>query len=384
MENFDSDLQDLIYASLVRPLTFEEQKQLDAWLLQPSHQELYRQICDKETILRKAERLDRYDQERAWQNLHRKMTAKKKFILKWYHYAASFLLPFLVAGFFFHPWSVSENVKIAVVQDTIQPGTGNARIFLADGGVLDLKKDTVYQMVTTDGLEIKNADGFVSFENKDTLQEEKSRYNRIETPRGGEYHVVLPDGTRAWLNAESSLRFPVAFAKAERRVHMTGEVYFEVAQRQGIPFLVESAGMTVRVLGTKFNIRAYRDTPSTTTLLSGKVQLKEGKEEVLLTPGQQAVLLPDGGGFRVEKADVAATMAWLNGTFIFNDRPLGEIMQELGRWYDVHVFFVNSRLQEERFSVEMPRHESFREVLKLIEKTGAIHVDVKERTVLIR
>lgn len=384
MENFDDDLQNLIYASLVRPLTAEEQKQLDEWLMHPSYRELYRRICDKEKILRKAERMDGYDQEVAWQNLRQKMTAKKKFALKWYYYAASLLLPLLVVGFLFRQLSFPESVKISVLQDVIEPGTQNARIFLADGGVLDLKKDTVYQMVTADGVEIKNVGGFVSFETKDTLLEEERRFNRIETPRGGEYHVVLPDGTKVWLNAESSLRFPVAFAKSERRVFMTGEVYFEVAQREDNPFLVQSSGMTIRVLGTKFNVRAYGDTPSTTTLFSGKVQLNEGQEEVLLAPGQQAVLLADGGGFQVRKADLNATMAWLNGVFIFDNQTLGDIMQELGRWYDVNVFFVNSRLQEERFSVEMPRHESFSEVLRLIEKTGVIHVDVKGRTVLIK
>ena len=273
---------------------------------------------------------------------------------------------------------------MALQGDSIQPGTRNARIFLASGEVMELKKDTVYHTVTKDGMEIRNVDGFVSFENRQTPANEHIRYNRVETPRGGEYQVVLPDGTQVWLNAESSLRFPVAFSGNERRVYMTGEAFFDVTHRSGQPFLVESAGTTIRVLGTKFNVRAYQDLPLTTTLLSGKVQLQDRQQEVTLIPGQEAVLLSDGSGFQVKPANLEVTMAWLNGVFVFDNKPLEYIMQEVGRWYDVNVFFVNNRLQEERFSIEMPRHESFAEVLRLIEKTGVIHVEVKERTVFIR
>ncbi len=384
MEYSDQDLCDLIYRSRLGKLDANEQKQLDAWLEYPENRELYHRIWNREIILGKMMRMEGYNRTAAWEQVCRKISGKRKISRKWYVYAAAVVLPLFILGVLFQRFEATQNQTVALQGDSIQPGTRNARIFLASGEVMELKKDTVYHTVTKDGMEIRNVDGFVSFENRQTPANEHIRYNRVETPRGGEYQVVLPDGTQVWLNAESSLRFPVAFSGNERRVYMTGEAFFDVTHRSGQPFLVESAGTTIRVLGTKFNVRAYQDLPLTTTLLSGKVQLQDRQQEVTLIPGQEAVLLSDGSGFQVKPANLEVTMAWLNGVFVFDNKPLEYIMQEVGRWYDVNVFFVNNRLQEERFSIEMPRHESFAEVLRLIEKTGVIHVEVKERTVFIR
>ena len=198
--------------------------------------------------------------------------------------------------------------------------------------------------------------------------------NTLTTPRGGQFRLLLPDGTEVWLNAASSIRFPVAFSGGERRVEVSGEAYFEVAQHASAPFKVIVNNMSeVLVLGTSFNIHAYTDERNiSTTLLSGKVKVNSGNTGVVLFPGQQAV--QTAGRVEVQKdVDTDKVMAWKNGLFNFQDASLEEVMRQLSRWYNIEVVYENG-IPDMEFYGKMQRNIPLSGILQMLERA-----DVKYR-----
>jgi transmembrane sensor len=183
---------------------------------------------------------------------------------------------------------------------------------------------------------------FVVTDTKTTNDKEGDGFNTFTTPRGGEYHVVLPDGSMVWLNAASSIKFPTKFAATERRIELTGEAYFEVAKDKRKPFRVKFNNQEVEVLGTHFDIMAYADEPETkTTLLEGSVKISRDNIKQILVPGQQAVSNAATKGFIVQQANVQEVMAWKNGFFMFKNVSIANVMRQASRWYDVDVDFLD-------------------------------------------
>ena len=188
-----------------------------------------------------------------------------------------------------------------------------------------------------------------------------------------------------WLNAESKLRFPTVFSKEERRVWASGELYFQVARDTMAPFRVEVEGAyEVEVLGTEFNVRAYRDLPLATTLVKGSVAIHDADLNIRLRPGEQVLKKENAKGLVVHKVDVTPYIAWREGYFLFENERLENILNELARWYNVDIFFENQTVREERFSVDIQRHEDFEEVLRLIERTGTVKITIKENRVFVK
>ena len=167
-------------------------------------------------------------------------------------------------------------------------------------------------------------------------------------------------------------------------MYAQGELYFEVARDSTRPFRVELESYTVEVTGTEFNVRTYADGPQLTTLVSGGVTIYRENEIVCLKPGEEAVLQQAGGTIHVQKAEVESRLAWLRGYFLFDNAKLEDIMNELGRWYNVDIFFENSKVREERFSLELRRHEDFWQVLDLIERAGMVEIVVKKNVIFIK
>ncbi len=216
---------------------------------------------------------------------------------------------------------------------------------------------------------VKLADGQIGY-SQAGKETSKILYNTISTPRGGEYSIILPDNSKVWLNAESSIRFPVSFTGTERKVEITGEVYFEVARDINKPFRVSTGNITVEVLGTSFNIRAYSDeTTVTTTLVEGSVEIATAGTSRSLVPGQQA-RSDNSGVLAVEDGvDVDEIIAWKNGIFLFNSENIEEIMKQIGRWYDVKVVF-EGEITDETFSGIVSRNGKVSAVLQLMEPYG--------------
>jgi len=208
-------------------------------------------------------------------------------------------------------------------------------------------------------------------------------YNTLETPRGGKYRLVLPDGSRVWLDAASSLRFPTAFVGSERRVALTGQAYFEVTKNARQPFLVEAAGTTVRVLGTHFNVMAYTDEQRLqTTLLEGSVQVTKGTAVALLRPGQQATLPTGGQQFQLALANTEAAVAWKNEVFSFADADMPAVMRQLARWYALDVRYQGA-VPTAHFTGELSRTQSLAAILEVLRASG-VHLQLRGTTLLVQ
>ncbi|MEO7215223.1 FecR family protein [Mucilaginibacter sp.] len=194
--------------------------------------------------------------------------------------------------------------------------------------------------------------------------------NTIVTPRGGQYQVILPDGTKVWLNAASSLRFPTVFTGKTREVDITGEAYFEVAKNPAMPFKVKTNRAEIEVLGTHFNVMAYDDeTTMKTTLLEGAVNIKSGSFSAILKPGQQAQITANGQSKVVDDVDVNDETAWKNGIFQFRDAGIDMILRQASRWYDVDVIY-KGKIPHREFNGRIARSVKASELLNMLEYTG--------------
>ena len=385
MEEIDPRIKSIIYRYLCGELSESEQTILESWLCEKSHRELLQRICDGERILEKSFYFDRLDKgrERTWGRLKRATGLHQRAVLRRWIVAASLFIPFLWCGLYWNVFQFSSEMSDHQT-DKIAPGISVAQLCLPDGNVINLDKDKIYNLQLSEGGRFVNEQGVLTYEGGNSKMN-VIQYNEIWIPRGGEYKLVLPDGTIVWLNAESSLRFPTSFTDNERKVYAKGELYFDVKHDEVKPFIVDvERGYTIRVLGTEFNLRAYDDSPVVTTLVEGCVQVWSASDSVLLSPGQQALEMSGNHGIEVLDVDVVPYVAWHEGKFHFVRTPLKDIMEELARWYDVEVVFENPTVREECFTIEMQRFDDFNKVLRLIERTGMVTISVEAHTVTIK
>lgn len=299
-------------------------------------------------------------------------------------WAAILVMVMLAAGgyLFFsnktHP-DPSQN-KHTVQEHTILPGKDGAVLTLSDGSTMVL--DSLgHGVVTTQGsTKVVLKDGKLLYENNasSNMESPSPLANTMTTPKGRQYQLILPDGSKVWLNAASSITFPTAFTGKERKVMITGEVYFEVAPLRlpsgiKVPFLVTTNTMTVEVLGTHFNINAYNNEESMkTTLLEGSVRVVNGESSnVQLEPGQQAQILLSSQSLpspqiQVQTAILEEVMAWKNGVFSFREADIQTVMRQLERWYDIEVKYAGV-IPKDRFSGKVSRSANLAQVLKILE-----------------
>lgn len=279
--------------------------------------------------------------------------------------------------------------KAAVpIQTDIAPGGDKAILILADGSSVVLDS-TANGTINTQGnirvLKLNAGQLAYNVEGSSAVNTEMV-YNTIKTPRGGQYQVTLSDGTIVWLNAASSLRFPVSFSDKNRTVEITGEAYFEVASDKKKPFIVKANNSETEVFGTHFNINAYSDENSIkTTLLEGKVKVRvtgdADNEGLFLKPGQQSVIR--NASIRINRnADLEETMAWKNGRFQFNSTDLQAILRQIARWYDVDVVYQDS--VDLQFTGQLPRNEYASAVFEKLALTGEVKFRIEGKKVFVR
>jgi ferric-dicitrate binding protein FerR (iron transport regulator) len=269
--------------------------------------------------------------------------------------------------------------------EEIKPGSSNAVIYFSNGEVVDLSKDTSEIIRSKENLVVERDSNQLRINDEKLLTGQANKMNRIVTPVGGEYQVQLPDGTKVWMNADSYLEFPSKFSDKERKVIAKGELYFDVESNKDWPFVVETKGMELKVLGTEFNVRAYDDEAEIlSTLVEGKVEVNNTRgEQLVLKPGRQAVIDKANYSITDVVANIEEVTAWKNGQFIFDSRRLENIMYDLARWYDVKVFFANSTVKNKRFSVDVQRYGQIEDILKLIEGTGDASFTIKGNVITV-
>lgn len=274
-----------------------------------------------------------------------------------------------------------------VILNDIPPGQTTALLTLADGKKLVLDSTAIGQLAQQGGTVVFNDKGTLKYQPKDASNE--TLFNTLTTAYGETYAMVLPDGSKVWLNAGASIKYPVAFAGNERKVTVTGEVYFEVAKDKSKPFTVHVMGqkgneMDVQVLGTHFNINAYHDETSIkTTLIEGAVKIRQGDKETLLSPRQQAQVT-NGVTTVVSDVDVAAITAWKNGYFNFGKNDITVVTRQLAKWYNVDIIYEGDK-PTKTFSGEMERNFTLSQALRALEYTNGVRLrmDVAARKLIV-
>ena len=278
----------------------------------------------------------------------------------------------------------SEDQASNLVQEKaekIVPGGNKAVLTLADGSKVILNDVNNGHLASQDNVEIqKTDDGQIVYSVKGTQTLQKAQLIAISTPRGGQYEIILPDGSKVWLNAESSLKYPVYFSGKERIVEMTGEAYFEVARNNNMPFKVIANAAEIKVLGTHFNVMAYdNERFIETTLLEGSVNVNNR----VLKPGQKAQMNKVTNSMSISAADTEEAVAWKNGFFMFKNENIQSIMRKIGRWYDVETEFKGKNTMHANYGGTISRFEDVSEVHKIMELTGVIHFKIEGRRILV-
>ncbi|GAA4798204.1 DUF4974 domain-containing protein [Olivibacter ginsenosidimutans] len=298
-----------------------------------------------------------------------------------YPLAASIVLLLAVAVYFgtSHYFEKGETTDIL-------PGGNHAVLTLGNGKKISLDEVKNQHLITASGINLTNTDEGTLVYTSTALAapDQSTEKNQIATPNGGKYRILLSDGSTVWLNASSSISFPVVFSDTAREVELEGEAYFEIQADKHRPFRVVTAKHTVNVLGTSFNICAYPDDAATkTTLINGAVQVATAQTHTLLQPGQQAASFLADARLQVSEVDVEAAMAWKMGFFTFDNESLAEVMKKVSRWYDVEV--VNqSKSNDFRFGGTFSCNKKLSELLRHLEEISNYHFTLKERRIIVQ
>jgi transmembrane sensor len=313
----------------------------------------------------------------------------------WFRYAAAVILVIGGASI----WLAHQINNLATtngnkhLQTDITPGGNKAVLTLANGQQIILdnaQNGSIAQQGSTRIIKLTSGQlayssslqkGQGGFSGKDLNRQ--ILYNTISTPQGGQYQIVLPDGSKVWLNAASSIKFPAMFTGTERNVELSGEAYMEIAKNLKQPFVVKASNTEIRVLGTSFNINAYGDEEAIkTTLIEGRVKVLKGSKGAVLKPGQQAVVVSsDQQDINVQSANIEQTLAWKNGLFNFNNLSLQQILRQLSRWYNIEIVY-QQQIPSKSFSGEIQRDLNLSEVLEVLKDAG-VHFTLEGRKLIV-
>lgn len=383
--------QDFYIANLVArylsgEITPEETIKLTTWRNESAaHEALFQKICNEENQKQHFRQSTSFNPASGWKEVEKriKKNNNRSRYIKILSYAAVIMLPILFVGIsmkFTSPLSLS-NEQMLIAQP-ILPGEPKAILTLDDGQTIHINKEAGNLLEKIDGANVQIDSTMLNYQvAQQKAQESKLIYNKVETPRGGEYALLLSDGTKVHLNAMTSLRFPVTFDNGPREVELEGEAYFEVS-KTGQPFIVSTHGMQVEVLGTTFNISAYPREEYQTTLVNGSVKVNtETGKSCILKPSQQATVSPGNNSIKVRMVDAEFYTSWVKGKIHFKDQRLEDIMKILSRWYDMDVIYANEKIKDIRFGCNVDRYSEITPFVRLLEKTGKVHVKINGKTI---
>ena len=348
---------------------------------------LYQKLQDTRYLSESVARLSGIDTRQPLLHMQRQIAGftRRRQVLRLRQIGGVAALFLILLGSF---WLVhrQSSLRQPPVDRPILAGGPRAVLHLGNGELIHL--DTLQQTITQGEVRIsKTDDRKLSYDSRQEKNEKSGKvvYNEIEIPRGGEFDLVLADGTQVWLNAESRLRYPVEFSGKERKVVLEGEAYFQVKKNPSLPFRVEIRNQVIEVLGTEFNVSGYKDEVHVyTTLVNGKVKVATTGRDMTLLPGEQCVLDTGDGSMIRQQVDVDKIISWKKGKFILEEQTLEQIMQKLARWYDITVFYQNPALKNKVFKGSVPRYAELQQVLNILEKTGEVQFHIQNRTVIVK
>ena len=382
INTYPYDIAAIILAYLRDEVDEEGLRELNVWLEESdSHKALFARIQDEKMQYEDIQKILSYDAGGAWQVVQQKAAwRRRKRLTRVYRVAVSVVIIFGVAIAFLLREEATTVVPVVKVEE-ITPGRSMAKLTVASGDVYHL--DSLHQVDLITSLAENNGKEVVFIDRQLEEGASEIKYNKVEIPRGGEYQIVLGDGTRVYLNAQTELRFPESFASSEQRlVYLSGEAYFEVTKNPSKPFVVQCKDYAVKVLGTSFNVNSYEgDETSKTTLATGKVEIDMDGKQTILNPGQQAII--KNGEVNVKEVDVEVYTTWMFDNFRFQSESIQEIMTKLSRWYAIDVFYMNESVRNYHFTGYLPRYAKIADVLELLSLTTNIKFDVEGKTVIV-
>lgn len=372
----------LIKKSLIKDLSDKEQKELDQLLDDQSLQDVYKELSARGYLKKQFMEYEKYSSQKAYREFkERRGHSGRIRIVRWVAVVAAVWVLALGVTLWM-TFGKKENVApLPVASKIIPAGEKKATLTLADGTEVHVEEITA-QILQEKGMNIEYRNGEIVYHKSEEKTTEVV-YNKLEVPRGGECMIKLDDGTKVWVNAETKLKYPVAFVGDRREVVLEGEAFFDVAKNEK-PFIVETSFGDVRVLGTAFGISAYAsESESYTTLVRGKVSVeREGGEPVVILPGEQVVTSKDGKMIK-QQVDVEEFVGWKDGIYVFKEKSLGEIMKTLERWYNISVDFQEKSLVDLPFTGNLKRYDDINVFFDALTRTGDMKYRVEGNQVIL-
>ncbi|WP_276481593.1 FecR family protein [Paraflavitalea pollutisoli] len=368
------------------PLTDEEQQQLTAWLnADPGREQLLAELVDRTQVLAALKSMTKFDADKAVAAIFTAIDSPPAPVVKsWKRWikplaAAASLLLLAGAGWWLYERQRGPQPGDATTAGIV-PGYTKAVVKLVDGRELALDSLQNLSLGMQGTARLLQDHGRLVYT---TTGAGPVVYNSVITPRGGQYQVSLADGTQVWLNAASSITYPTTFGGNKREVTVTGEAFFSVAKDPSKPFFVKTGAMQVQVVGTEFNIMAYPDEAAIrTTLVSGVVKASNGRQELTLQPGEQAVLSRQSDNLQTTRSGIDEAVAWRTGKFWFEDTNMAAIMRQVARWYDVQVEF-RGKASDIGFSGQISRQKQLADLLMILSATREVHFEIKDNKTIV-
>ncbi|TQO39727.1 FecR family protein [Arenibacter algicola] len=391
MKDENKKIEDLIIKFLTKEANLDEHRKLELWICNPKNETLFYEYIKTSAFINMT--MGKYDTKGAKANIVNRIKKEKsnfrnnskiKNIAKYASVAVISAL--LTAAFIFKDIlfsSQSINTPVVVNSD-IKPGTDKATLILEDGSAVVLEKGSSFQTQSM------NSNGEQIVYEARGQKPKEIVYNILNIPRGGQFYLKLSDGTEVWLNSESQLKYPVAFLDGKtRKVELVyGEAYFNVSpstEHQGAKFEVINNAQELEVLGTQFNIKAYKDESNIyTTLVEGKVQINTSSTKQILVANQQSNVSIVNNEISVQIVDVENEISWIKGIFSFKGKPLKDIMKVISRWYDVDIIFENKDLESIKFKGTLDKQQAIEEILSIMKSNSINNYEINDKTIIIK
>ena len=367
----------LISQFIQETISEEDEEELDRWMQQSElNMQIFEDLTDESMVRDFLTWYAERDTERKLEEVKRRLQFTKpgKVIPIWRYAAAACAVLLLGAGIYYFGLRGNESTVTSTGTETadILPGKASATLTLADGKKIDLTnlRDTIINN------EVRIVNGTVVYTSTVSAPE----MHEISIPRKGFYELVLPDGSKAWINSSSSVRYPSRFTGNERRVMVTGETYFEVAKDAAHPFIVSVNGVDITALGTAFNVNAYPNEDGLRiTLTEGKINVNAAQRNEQLLPGQQIIIRP--GEWEIRTIDISPVVAWTKNQFKLKNTSIEEVMRMAERWYDARIVYKGK--VTDHFTGTIDRNVPISQLLKLLEATGQVHFQIEGETIIV-
>ena len=377
----------LVAKEKLMDLSEQECKDLEEWKAKSEENSVLYHYLKQKSFVGDIHNYEQIDVDEGWKRL-KKLQVKKR-ILKIRSWSAAAAVVFVaIVGSMFVLMNEKSSLNGSLVSDcSIVPGSPKAELILADGSVHYLNNENKKEELNIDGSFIYNDGSELNYKS-DTESATISTqmvYNTLNIPIGGEYQIVLSDGTKVWLNSQTSLKYPVAFMGENREVELTGEAYFFVAHNAEKPFVVQlKDDVKIQVLGTSFNVRSYADEKNIETVLEqGKVRVECGDKGMTIKPGMMATYSSVNSSFSAEKVNCELYTSWRLGHFVFQEEKLESILDRLSRWYKFQVVYNDEGAKKMLYSGSLRKYDTIDKFLEALELSGGVHFNVKGESIIV-